>query len=507
MPSIGELNARVTANASQFIAEMSRADNETRRRAASIDKELGSLARNIERKFSLSEIGKDVLRFTGFGSGFAVAETAIGAITNHFREQEQISRDIEDIWKRIGERSVTFARQQMSPQERTDDILGEVAKLGERRATIERSIEEVRQLFISSGSPVPGDSTFSKQRLEIAQLTDQIQALSLEIVKLGNDASTESGKSFTKRLQNAVFGPADEIEDQLRSFSQKVEDGIKLREEIDQALAQQHRGISESFDALAKKGAAETRRLDSMAEAYRRMIDPLHDYKKALRDIAEIESKGVFTASESAKARAAELEKHLAPLNEISEGVFDRTKEKASEFSREMAMMWNDVSDRAGEAFADILIDGENTFKQLPVIVARAVAEMAARMAVINPILNGLFGLTGTKMELPAIWNFGGPRAAGGSVNSGSFYRVNERGTELLTVGGSDYLMMGANSGRVTPAGQSRPGNTYYVSIDARGAEAGVEERIYSVLSAALAPGVIERRAIAAVADWSQRRP
>src|SRR5690606_77945 len=42
-------------------------------------------------------------------------------------------------------------------------------------------------------------------------------------------------------------------------------------------------------------------------------------------------------------------------------------------------------------------------------------------------------------------------RANGGPVSAGSIYRVNERGPELLTVGGNDYLMMGKQSGRVTP--------------------------------------------------------
>lgn len=46
---------------------------------------------------------------------------------------------------------------------------------------------------------------------------------------------------------------------------------------------------------------------------------------------------------------------------------------------------------------------------------------------------------------------YGGARAGGGPVNAGSFYQVNERGTELLSVGGRDYLMMGAQSGQVTP--------------------------------------------------------
>lgn len=49
---------------------------------------------------------------------------------------------------------------------------------------------------------------------------------------------------------------------------------------------------------------------------------------------------------------------------------------------------------------------------------------------------------------------FGGGRANGGPVEANGLYRVNERGPELLTVGNRDYLMMGGQSGSVTPNGR-----------------------------------------------------
>ena len=44
-----------------------------------------------------------------------------------------------------------------------------------------------------------------------------------------------------------------------------------------------------------------------------------------------------------------------------------------------------------------------------------------------------------------------GARALGGPVSAGGIYQVNEKGPELLTVGGKDFLMMGQNGGMVTP--------------------------------------------------------
>lgn len=59
--------------------------------------------------------------------------------------------------------------------------------------------------------------------------------------------------------------------------------------------------------------------------------------------------------------------------------------------------------------------------------------------------MTSLFGLLGMV----------GGMAAGGPVGAGSLYEVNERGPELLTVANRTYLMMGDDSGRVTPMGDS----------------------------------------------------
>lgn len=45
---------------------------------------------------------------------------------------------------------------------------------------------------------------------------------------------------------------------------------------------------------------------------------------------------------------------------------------------------------------------------------------------------------------------FGGGKATGGGVQAGMFYRVNENGPEMLSIGGRDFLMMGSQSGHVT---------------------------------------------------------
>jgi hypothetical protein len=81
--------------------------------------------------------------------------------------------------------------------------------------------------------------------------------------------------------------------------------------------------------------------------------------------------------------------------------------------------------------------------------------------AVAQNLIQQLFGQTGSTSggsaggwfaQLAGAF-FGGGRASGGPVQAGRLYRVNEQGTEMLSIGGRDYLMMGAQGGDVTPAG------------------------------------------------------
>lgn len=64
----------------------------------------------------------------------------------------------------------------------------------------------------------------------------------------------------------------------------------------------------------------------------------------------------------------------------------------------------------------------------------------------------GDIGITSAGLGLVDM-GLGAGRAAGGSTRPWSLQEVNERGAEMLSVRGRDYLMMGSDWGKVTPAG------------------------------------------------------
>lgn len=101
----------------------------------------------------------------------------------------------------------------------------------------------------------------------------------------------------------------------------------------------------------------------------------------------------------------------------------------------------------AKEAFADFFDD-----------LARRITQMIAERWIEQAFgqMGSTSGGSGGGWIAAAAALFGGGRAAGGGVNAGMFYRVNENGPELLSLGGKDFLMMGQNSGMVRPANSMR---------------------------------------------------
>ncbi|MFJ2989951.1 phage tail tape measure protein [Collimonas sp. NPDC087041] len=70
-------------------------------------------------------------------------------------------------------------------------------------------------------------------------------------------------------------------------------------------------------------------------------------------------------------------------------------------------------------------------------------------------------------------------RAEGGPTDAGGLYRVNERGPELLTIGGNDYLMMGSQAGMVTSHEKSLAPVVAGLTGSGSASTAGVQVNVY----------------------------
>lgn len=521
--TISSMHARVTADATQFVSEFQRADNVSRRHSSNIDREISRLSKSISSKFSAVDIGKSVLSGLGFGSGFAVVNTVADKVVAAWRESAEYAKQLEDRAKSISDlmQDVSKKRREswieaLLPEQQLEERKKELKILTDQLA----AWEETRQKALKALAWIDPEG-----KGDVSNFGTRVREYAGE--KFGGDTGL-GGRDFYQLMQeraDAAQEAASKIQEAQNDLGDKIKkldvdiakSGVKSAKErqdaFTKALDAIYKADQEKWDLQAEAlndSLRNEQRLDAIADKYRELADPVREYRKQLEEIEMIQKRSRPEERLSAAEYAKAVEKindaiFAARFGKESERPFDpdfkEVTSAAKEMEQELNAMWNSVSDRAGQAFADMVLTGEAAFSDLANIVARAVVEMAARMAIINPLLNGIFGLSGSNI-LPALWNvpgspaaIAGAKADGGPVLSGSTYLVGEEGPELFTP---------SFNGNIIPNDQLRRGGNTYI-IDARGTDESVVQRLQAALIALAGPGVVERRALTAVTDARRR--
>lgn len=150
--------------------------------------------------------------------------------------------------------------------------------------------------------------------------------------------------------------------------------------------------------------------------------------------------------------------------------------------ARRVADLWAEAENYLADTIFDLTQDIGNAgdiikdfFDNIAKSITRSISEDWA--GTITDWFKGLgtSGSTGSQgggFDWGALFGsfFGGGKAGGGAVSPGMFYRINENGPETLSVGGSDYLMMGSQGGTVTPnSGRAGAGIVQNIQFNVRG--------------------------------------
>jgi hypothetical protein len=138
----------------------------------------------------------------------------------------------------------------------------------------------------------------------------------------------------------------------------------------------------------------------------------------------------------------AALQADILNTKDVQPGVHPQGLDEAISKFRELNVLVAAINEEARNSPVHEVSDAD--------ALIRFRASQAAAAVVGARSLDGqqIFGLDGQ-------WHaVDGSFAGGGHPRAGGLYRVNERGTEMLTQGGKDYLMMGAQGGKITPAGR-----------------------------------------------------
>ena len=217
------------------------------------------------------------------------------------------------------------------------------------------------------------------------------------------------------------------------------------------------------MDTLAVLKATEARRIKLALD------ERIYQLKK-LDQNADTSKAEADAAIQTAKATAlieARYDKERTAIYGAHEAI-----RKYSEDASNLGAQTENVMTNAFRGMEDALVKfvqtGKMSFADLANSIIADLTRMIVKQAMFNAMagmMNSSFGV-GVANAMPgdSLDNFislnGGfgtvpGRASGGPVNAGSFYQVNENGPELLNVSGRTYLMMGGQSGSVTPMGGS----------------------------------------------------
>lgn len=223
----------------------------------------------------------------------------------------------------------------------------------------------------------------------------------------------------------------------------------------------------EELDKQLKNGLITQAQYQERIEA---MVTPFQDVISALSLEAE-------AITRTAEQQEIYNQQKLAGVDAMSEeGRAIEEMVKANGRLAESYGFINDAKTDLADAFTDF-VTGAKSAKEAFGDFADSIYKRAIQLLADKAVeaLFSAFSGTGTSSAGSGAggWGqlfsslFGGARAMGGGVNSGQMYRVNENGPEMLSVGSRDYLMMGSQSGRVTPSHMmgAGGGNTTIINV------------------------------------------
>jgi hypothetical protein len=278
-------------------------------------------------------------------------------------------------------------------------------------------------------------------------------------------ADIQAGRlgKVSKQQEADLLGVALQI-DAANALKKSEEERTKRLEE-EARLREQTAALSErSIGALVQE-------TDAMVSANRSLAEEIELIGRTAKERAALEQlrlKDAIATKEQALAMAQNagasqaeiraLEQQIALLKQQSDLLGQRGVAQALE---EDALRAKEFADQVGasfsSAFENAVVEGEKLSD-----VLKGIYKDLLRLIIRNQITGPAAQAIGS-FDWGSL--FGGFRANGGSVSRGMFYEVNERGPELLSVGNRSYLMMGNQSGSVTPAGQASAG-TPQVNIE-----------------------------------------
>ena len=360
-------------------------------------------------------------------------------------------------------------------------------------------------------------------RGQAQSVRDFFHKSTMESQRAADEAASHS-QAVIQRVAISTVEFAGNLNENVRSI-----DGSILK--VDKAITKLEEGDRAAKNLLSKS-PWETAGLEAYTktfsdygdelEANRRKVEELvaaHARLKASMDYGPIDEETSANLTSSALAVAngkAKLDTFSSRVRNLA----DKNQVSATKKSYEDAFRaWTtEVRDGLTDAVATAVFEGgaaggkkmramleQQLIRRPFTIILNGMVDKIMGGSVGSNVLEKIFGLfSGGRGGTPDMSDVMGMpnRAGGGPVSANSMYRVNELGMEMLSVAGKDYLMTGAQSGMISPAGSGK-GITIVssptINIDSRSDQAQVAMMVDRAVKAGNAKLVDDLKAAGAI--------
>lgn len=508
--SIGNLFATVSADASQFVAEFNRAENQARRSAGKISTEVEKLTHDVQKKFTASKIGGDFLKGIGLGSSFAVINTVLEKITDRYREQAELAERILRLTERT--RNAVEARfrlqrtdeQQLAKLEKERVALQDLLKVDVARGQAQDIIRKGQQEYmksmpaitlgefsLSGPGSMPGVAEMKEAlrllgpRLgaeKVEELRAKIEELSLEIEHLSQPMRMAAvNNALTEFFDSLDQGSKDAAE----ALERNRDDIGRAVSAVDQKLRGDLQVASEAFEKRRKDAAKAAKEFEELDEKFRKLSTP----------IQPMSIEGLESEIDAIKSRREGAD---------IEGQIDLT-EQLIERQRQLNWLYDEQSRKAFEVGATLAGSFENAvfsggkLREMLAGIGNDLLRLVFRKAITEPLAGSIAGLLsgGGAGIIGKILGF----ADGGYPPVGKVSVVGERGPELFVPKTAGMIVP---NHAISSGGGSGSGGSRTIYIDARGADSAAVARLERL---ALAQDyAFERRAVSANIRAAARR-
>lgn len=367
---------------------------------------------------------------------------------------------------------------------------------GGARNSIQKHIDQ-----IATEESIARDDMMRKlQALTIPGISPQgmMSLPGIGAAKVHIDKVSSAIRDLKSELAGLSEGPIAKGMDRLKNLGAspaQLEQGKALLEQIQSLKATQ-----KAQGQLADADREYDRIVDSLSDSITHLGAAQKEYIKTVSQLNLLESKGVEIKQGLALAQQRYQETLLGQIQTPAQagygkaaaqggsgkGFLDMMLTGSSGVPAETRMMkLGDLAQQLGkkmqDGFTGMIVYGQN-FSSVLTNLTTLFAEFILKAVVFKDLANALGGGTSgggtgfTGLLSSFFGGLAGGRASGGPVTAGQLYMVGESGPELFAPGMSGSIIPNA-------VGSARSTGTT-VNIDARGADAGVEQRVYRAMQA-----------------------